>query len=54
MQTLNFSSGCHFIRSSQMVGAGLGTGVIIVTTGDSDGESIGEDVGFAVGLQTSI
>jgi len=51
MQTLNFSSGCHFIRSSQMVGAGLGTDVVTDVTGDEDGELVGSLVDSLVGLK---
>ena len=45
--------GCHFIRSSQIVGDGLGTGVMIVTTGDNVGELEGDSVGTGVMIVTT-
>lgn len=42
VQMLKTLLGCHFVRSSQMVGLGLGAGVTTETTGD--------DVGFCEGF----
>jgi len=50
VQMLKSLLGCHFVRSSQMVGLGLGAGLTTGSTGDDVGvfEGVGV-VGFSVG-----